>query len=285
MPPKLPFSNFIHFLSRLSRNSNVPCNLFGAWRHLVCEIRQHNLNTFTAMKTFIQRLQLVALSIFLTTTLTLAQRDSTSNFYLSGGGNGIMLSLAQLKTVTGNTPNAIPRFTMFFNVGTNANYDINRHFGLFSGLNLTNIGMITEFDNNVKLKQRVYAVGIPVGIKVGDLENFYIYAGGEAAFAINYKEKRFENNEKVGKFNEWFSERSNAFMPSVFAGFQTKNGFGLKLQYYLNNFLNQSFTKDGNKPYANIAESKLFFVSLGYSFKQKTSRTYRSKKRKISITI
>ncbi len=237
------------------------------------------------MKTFIQRLQLVALSIFLTTTLTLAQRDSTSNFYLSGGGNGIMLSLAQLKTVTGNTPNAIPRFTMFFNVGTNANYDINRHFGLFSGLNLTNIGMITEFDNNVKLKQRVYAVGIPVGIKVGDLENFYIYAGGEAAFAINYKEKRFENNEKVGKFNEWFSERSNAFMPSVFAGFQTKNGFGLKLQYYLNNFLNQSFTKDGNKPYANIAESKLFFVSLGYSFKQKTSRTYRSKKRKISITI
>jgi len=154
--------------------------------------------------------------------------DSSSNFYFSNGGNGLMLSLAQVKATVGNTPNVIPRFTMFFNIGTNANYDFNRNFGLFSGINLTNIGMITELDNNVKLKQRVYAVGIPVGIKVGDLDKFFVYAGAEAAFAVNYKEKLFENGQKVGKFNEWFSEPSTPFMPSVFAGFQTKDGFGLK---------------------------------------------------------
>ena len=241
------------------------------------------------MKTPIQILQSVVCSVVLiaATGASFAQktasRDSSSNFYLSSGGNGSMLSLAQLKTVAGNTPNVIPRFTMFFNIGTNANYDFNRNFGLFSGINLTNIGMITELDNNVKLKQRVYAVGIPLGIKVGDLNNFFVYAGAEAAFAINYKEKRFENNQKVGKFNEWFSERSNPFMPSVFAGFQTKDGFGLKVQYYLNNFLNQSFTRDGMQPYGNIQESKLFFVSLSYSFKKKTTYTSGNKKRRFTI--
>ena len=208
-------------------------------------------------------------ALLLVGTFSFAQKDSTSNVYLSGGGNGMMLSMSSVKNAAGNSVNSIPRFTVFFNLGTNVNYDVNRNFGLFSGLNLTNVGMITE-DGNVKLKQRVYAVGIPVGIKVGDLKEFFVYAGAEAAFAINYKEKRFVDGKKVGKFNEWFSERSNAFMPSVFAGFQTKNGFGLKVQYYLNNFLNQSFSQDGLKPYAGV-ESQLFFVSLGYSFSKKVN--------------
>ena len=208
-------------------------------------------------------------ALLLVGTFSFAQKDSTSNVYLSGGGNGMMLSMSSVKNAAGSSVSSIPRFTVFFNLGTNVNYDVNRNFGLFSGINLTNVGMITE-DGNVKLKQRVYAVGIPIGIKVGDLKEFFVYAGAEAAFAINYKEKRFVDGKKVGKFNEWFSERSNAFMPSVFAGFQTKNGFGLKVQYYLNNFLNQSFSQDGLKPYAGV-ESQLFFVSLGYSFSKKVN--------------
>ena len=208
-----------------------------------------------------------AFALLLISTFSFAQKDSTSNVYFSSGGNGMMLSMSSVKNALGSSVNSIPRFTMFFNLGTNVNYDVNRHFGMFSGVNLSNIGMITE-DGSVKRKQRVYAVGVPIGIKVGDLKKFFVYAGAEAAFAINYKEKRFVDGKKVEKFNEWFSERSNAFMPSVFAGFQTEKGFGLKVQYYLNDFLNQSFSQDGLKPYAGV-QSQLFFVSLGYSFNKK----------------
>jgi hypothetical protein len=241
------------------------------------------------MKTFIQRLPLAFVATLLASVVSFSQtsdQDDDSKFYLTSGGNGLMLSLAQIKTTTGNTPNAIPRLTMFFNLGTNANYDFGRNFGMFSGVNLTNVGMITEFDNDVKLKQRVYAVGVPLGIKIGDLKKFFVYGGGEVAFAVNYKEKRFEGGDKVAKFNEWFSERSNAFMPSVFAGFQTKTGFGLKVQYYLNDFLNQSFNVGSVRPYANIEQSKLFFVSLSYSFDKKKSKTHYTKKgRRVKVDI
>ncbi len=204
-----------------------------------------------------------------------AQDTKQSKVYYTKGGNASLLSFAQV-TRNGEEISTIPRFTMFFNLGTNANVDLGNHLGLFAGLNLTNIGMITEEKivgvvktDEFKYKQRVYAVGVPVGIKIGDLRKFYVYGGAEAAFALNFKQKTFINGEKVDKFNEWFSNRSNPFMPALFAGFQTKSGFGLKVQYYLNDFLNQDFSEGGTKPYANT-ESKIFFVTLGYNFGKKS---------------
>jgi len=224
-------------------------------------------------------------TIFITTAVlasfsVLAQDDysaheaNKSKVYYTKGGNASLLSFAQVSR-NGKEVSSIPRFTMFFNLGTNANVDLGNHLGLFAGLNLTNIGMITEEKivgivkpDEFKYKQRVYALGIPVGIKIGDLRKFYVYGGAEAAFAFNFKQKTFINGEKVDKFNEWFSNRSNIFMPAVFAGFQTKSGFGLKVQYYLNDFLNQNFSEGGNKPFANTT-SKIFFVTLGYNFGKK----------------
>ncbi len=203
------------------------------------------------------------------------QNTKESKVYYTKGGNAALLSFARVSR-NGEEVSTIPRFTMFFNIGTNANIDLGNNFGVFTGLNLTNIGLITEekFVGVVKtdvfkLKQRVYAIGVPVGIKIGDLRRFYVYGGAEAAFAINFKQKTFINGEKVDKFNEWFSNRSNPFMPALFAGFQTKSGFGLKVQYYLNDFLNPNFSEGGTKPYANT-ESKIFFVTLGYNFGKKS---------------
>ncbi|MCP1381720.1 hypothetical protein [Runella salmonicolor] len=218
---------------------------------------------------------------FLTSVAAIAQdsvedsaKEKSSKIYYTQGGNGALLSFSQV-TRNGKEVGSIPRFTLFFNLGTNANLDLGNHFGVFGGLNLTNIGMITEEEivgtvktDKFKTKQRVYAVGIPVGIKIGDLRNFYVYGGAEAGFAINYKQKDFINGEKVDKFNEWFSNRTNAFMPAVFVGFQAKNGFGLKVQYYLNDFLNQGFSEGGVKPYAGT-ESQIFFLTLGYNFNKK----------------
>ena len=216
------------------------------------------------------------LVLFLTQSVAAIAQDSTHTttyvrttdrkVYFSNGGNGGILSFASVKQ-NGANVRSIPRYTLFFNIGTNVHFDASDRFGAFTGLNLTNIGMITR-QGDVKLKQRVYAVGIPVGIKVGDLKGFYVYGGAEAGLPVNYKEKLFIGNKKQDKFNEWFSDRSSPFMPALFLGFHTKENFTIKFQYYFTDFLNPDFQTNGVKPYDGI-ESRLFYVTLGYSLRRK----------------
>jgi hypothetical protein len=212
----------------------------------------------TAQKLIIVLLSLLSLRTFAT------EKDSTSKVYFSSGANGSILSFSSVKQ-GGESLKSLPRYTIFFNVGTNINIDASPLVGFFSGANISNIGMITQYGNDVKLKQRVYALGVPVGIKFGKLDEAFVYAGAEASFALNYKEKRFEGGEKVDKFNEWFSDRTTQVMPSVFVGFQQKGGFGIKVQYFLSDFLNADYQKAGIKPYAGI-ESRIFFVTVSYAF-------------------
>jgi hypothetical protein len=187
--------------------------------------------------------------------------------YTTFGGNGSILSFSNVEQ-SGNKVNTIPRFTMFFHLGTNYNYDLSKNFGLFSGTNIKNIGLITE-QGNQKEKNRVYTLGIPVGFKVGNLhEGLMFFGGAEVDLAFNYKQKNFVDGDKVNKFNEWFSNRTETLMPSVFAGFAFSENFSVKGQFYLNNFFNQNY-QDGNlRPYQNT-ESTLFFVTLGYNFSGK----------------
>lgn len=189
--------------------------------------------------------------------------------YITAGGNGPLLSFANVKLNDERMRN-IPRFTVFFNVGTNYNYDFNNNIGIFSGLNIKNIGLITKPSDNEKLKQRVYTLGVPVGFKIGDLRSgTFLFFGGEYDLAFNYKEKYFLDGDKKSKFNEWFSDRTDLFMPSLFAGFRFGPMFGIKGQYYLNNFFNQDFseTKGGVKvtPYKDL-KANLMFVTLSYNF-------------------
>lgn len=191
--------------------------------------------------------------------------------YVTHGGDGPLLSFASMKN-NGEHLRNIPRFTMFLNIGSNFNKDFSRNFGVFTGINLKNIGLISKPTDSLKLKQRVYTLGVPLGIKVGDLSSgsLFFFAGGEIDMAINYKEKQFVNGDKVHKFNEWFSDRTPLLMPSLFAGFRFNPGFGLKVQYYPQNFFNKDFKtkdKDGNSvyPYKNL-EANLMFVTFSYNF-------------------
>lgn len=190
--------------------------------------------------------------------------------YLSWGGDGGLLSFADMKN-NGEHVRNIPRFTFFVNVGTNFNYDFGRSFGMFSGINIKNIGLISKENDSLKLKRRVYTLGIPIGFKIGDVKkgNFFFFAGGSYDLAFNYKEKQFINGDKRHKFNEWFSDRTPLLMPSVFAGLRMYPGFGLKVQYYLTDFFNQDYKETVNgvsrQPYRNL-EGKLFFVTLNYDF-------------------
>jgi len=197
------------------------------------------------------------------------ETDSTakkkSKWYTTRGGDAGLVSFSNVSR-NGKMFNNVPRFTFFLNGGTNFNYDFGKNAGFFTGINGKNIGVIYDDTANIRWKRRVLAVGVPVGFKFGNLKkhNFF-YFGGQADFAINYKEKKFVNSDKVEKNSEWFGKQTPLFMPSVFAGFQTNRKLGLKVQYFINNFFNPDYQTNNTKPFAGM-EANVFFLTLSYDF-------------------
>lgn len=214
------------------------------------------------------------------TTTVLKPAKLRQHIYPSVGGDGPILNFADVK-YDGEHVSTTPRFTLFFNMGRNYNYDFSKYVGIFSGINLKNIGIITKADDtqDIKLKRRVYTLGIPFGIKIGDVrgQNFFFFLGGQYDLAFNYKEKQFVDGRKVKKFNEWFSDRTPLLMPSLFAGFRFYPGIGLKVQYYPNDFFNKDYKQTiagvTTYPYRNTT-SKMFFVTLTYDFRDPIFKNY-----------
>ena len=180
-----------------------------------------------------------------------------------------------------NNPNAgdyrqvsdAPRFTIWFHTTSYLNFDMSEHFGIYSGLSLRNIGLITmepssnpNVTGDVKWKRRSYSLGIPLAFKLGKLDNgFYLFAGGQYEWLFHYKEKEFLNSGKR-KYTEWFSSRVNSFLPSVFVGMAFPGGMSLKFTYAMDDFMNKNYSYQDNsgnliKPYENM-DSKIFYISL-----------------------
>lgn len=199
-------------------------------------------------------------------TNSFGQTTAKHKAYLSSGIDGYLLSTALMSKGGGNAKLTTPRFTAFLNLGVNLNYDLSDHFGVYTGLNIKNIGFI-EKSGGVTTKRRDYTIGLPLGLKIGDLAfGNYVLAGGGIDFPFNYREKTFtKRNDKV-KFNEWFSDRVPAAMGYVFLGAHLNPGIALKLQYYPGNFLNPDFTETIKgvtyKPY-NGYKVNLLVLSLG----------------------
>lgn len=137
---------------------------------------------------------------------------------------------------------AVVRFTYFFNMGVDFNYQASKRFKPFFGLNMKNIGLIIKKEDSVntyRWKHRVYTVGVPIGIKLYFLEKnkLMFKAGADFSYAFNYKKKYFVNKTKT-KSNEFFSDQTNNFMPSIFVG-AAYSGVTASVNYYLNNFFNE----------------------------------------------
>ncbi len=158
-----------------------------------------------------------------------------------------------------NIPNPIPRYSTFFHIGEQFHVNLGKSFGLYTGIGVRNIGMINRLNDTIKIKQRVYSLGIPVGIKLGDMQKrVYAALGAELELFFNYKQKTFLGSGrgyKAEKFNEWFSDRTPLLNPSLFVEFNFKKGSYIKLRYYPMNFLvadKQNFTvndiKTGFRP-------------------------------------
>jgi len=184
--------------------------------------------------------------------------------YTTTGGE-LIFSFANIN-INGADVSSTIRFSPFFNVQSQVHHDLSDKFGILTGFNIRNVGFI--FDDPVApgtyYKTRNYTVGLPIGIKVGRMDGRFIFGGYEIELPFNYKQKTFVNDEKVDKFDEWFSKRVPTFYHSVFLGFGLAEGAQLKFKYYLTNWFRKDYTDGtGAQPYANF-DANVFYFALTF---------------------
>lgn len=199
-------------------------------------------------------------------------------FYLSSSLDAAILSTSMhfgLLPLNGGISTTVgtPRFTYYFiSPGLNVNFDFNKNVGVFTGIGLKNLGFIEKIKPlDSTIKRRVWSIGAPVGIKVGNLrKKTYAFLGGGVDVPFNYKEKGYVRRGNKDKFNEWFSDRTASFMPYGFVGMSFKPGIYFKVQLYPGNFMNPDFTETKtvggvsvtNKPYA-VYDIEVLMFSFG----------------------
>lgn len=176
------------------------------------------------------------------------------------------------------------RFTAVLNVQDQFHYDFNSYIGFFTGYGVRNVGFIHEIAvpvlGNVTLKQRSYSFGIPLAIKLGNMERVnYIALGVEEEMMFHYKKKVLFNDKKT-KFSEWFSNDVNRFNTSVFVDIRRHSGNYIRFKYYLFDFLNTNttaMTVPGTSTQLNFTplQSSLFYISIGLAIKEK--KKYKAK--------
>jgi hypothetical protein len=204
---------------------------------------------------------------------TFPAKGQYNKWYASSGGE-IIFSSAKVNYPM-SPDGQVLRFAPVLNIQSNANYDLNPNVGFFTGLAIRNVGFIYNFaDKGYKKKFRNYNLGIPIGIKIGNLDKFHVYGGYEIEFPFVYKEKTFVNEEKTQKLVVWFSDRVPVLYNSVFVGLQFPYGANVKFKYYLTNFHNRDYTMaDGTKPYQDL-EANVFYISLSFNVFKNTHFYY-----------
>jgi hypothetical protein len=204
--------------------------------------------------------KLLLTAFFLGLGLSLYAQES-KNWY-SMSTTETILSFGSVEN-NGEDLSNVVRFSPVINFGAQFHKDFSEKTGFYTGLSLRNIGMINDVNDSVRVKQRVYTLGIPIAFKFGDMKGNLGAIGFENEFAINYKQKVYVNEEK-SKSNIWFSDRTKIYLPSVFVEFKSKYGNYIRFKYYLTDFLEQDNQKL-NVEDVNYTptRSTLFYVSTG----------------------
>ena len=191
-------------------------------------------------------------------TMAISTSFAQSDWYTTSGSETIF-SFPIFKNP--NQETTVVRFAPVLNLQYLWNKDFSSKAGFYSGLGVRNVGFIAEDPNdaNVRKKFRTYNLGIPIGLKLGNMDKLMLYAGVELEFAFNYKEKTFQNDTKTRDVS-WFSSKHQQFMPAVQAGFQFATGMNLKFKYYLNSFFNPDHSAYSSE-YERF-DANIFYVSL-----------------------
>ncbi|MDH4057173.1 MAG: hypothetical protein OEU76_00345 [Cyclobacteriaceae bacterium] len=194
----------------------------------------------------------------------------------------LIFSFADI-AINGADESSVMRFSPTFNVQNWVNIDKSDKFGFFTGFSIRNVGVIFDDPSQpgVRYKARSYNFGIPIGFKIGNLSDKFLFAGYELELPFNYKEKVFIDESKEEKDVYWFSNRVNTFNHSVMVGVQLPYGATIKFKYYLTNFFNKDFkASDGQggtfKPYEDV-DVNIFYFSLNFNLLRNTDFYYNEK--------
>jgi hypothetical protein len=131
-----------------------------------------------------------------------------------------------------------------------------------------------------KIIRRQYMLGVPLMAKIGSFnKHFYFFGGAELEWAFHFKQKYwqdgFERSGDKTKTTEWFSNRTQNFMPSVVGGVQLPGGLNVRFKYYLTDFLNHNYRVQSNSQaganfdvgdLTRYETSELFYVSICWQF-------------------
>ena len=184
---------------------------------------------------------LLALFLLFAVLRTNAQSTgSTNKPYLASTGE-TMFSWGNVDAGDVDVENVV-RFSPVFNFGQQVHIDFSNSFGLYSGLSVRNVGLITHLEMSgydVKIKERSYSLGLPLALKIGNFEkNTNLAIGGEIEMMFAWKRKIFVGDDVKTKDYDWFSDEVNIFNPSLFAEIKFYRGVYIRYKYYLDDFLN-----------------------------------------------
>lgn len=176
------------------------------------------------------------------------------------------------------------RFTCFFHLGQYVHMDFTNSIGLFTGLAVRNVGFIsderidlnpTDGESNLedfKIIRRSYTLGVPLVFKLGSFKNHtYIFGGGEYELAYAFKEKYWNSHSRSGsktKSTQWFGAQTPTFIPSAIAGVQFPGGVNIKFKYYLDNFIDNTYSNPNN-PISDLTRyetTQVMYISLSWQF-------------------
>jgi len=174
------------------------------------------------------------------------------------------------------------RWTIFFHWGQYYHFDMCDNIGLYTGLAIRNVGFIYDEDIPRKTIRRSYTFGLPVALKLGSFKNhLYFFGGGEYELLFHYKGKRWLSNERSGakiRDRQWFSNKTERFVPSVFAGVQFPGGVNIKFKKYLGDFLNKDYVGSDlgqqNVSFADFTRLDLYYISLSWQFRTDKLKDY-----------
>jgi hypothetical protein len=220
-------------------------------------------------------LLLILSFVAFTGTSALAQK-----LYSTTGGE-LLFSLADVSYANEEAHDVL-RFSPVINLYKYWHYDFSEHIGMIAGFGTHNVGFIVDvpialvgqhpdlgYKGDMRKKFRNYTVGIPVGLKIGLMEKFYLYGGYEIEFPYAYKEKTIEDGEKVRTYSKWFSNQSPSYYNSFFVGVQLPRGTSIKFQYYISEFFNQGYVQNT----ANWTEARNFYPTSANMFHFSISKT------------
>lgn len=176
---------------------------------------------------------------------------------------------------TGYNANPRLRYTLFINYGHYWHVDVNNNVGFITGLALRNVGFIYDTDIPTKTIRRSYNLGVPLALKLGVFDkHLYLFGGGEYELLFHYKGKRWDSNERKGtkfKDTEWFSSKTERFIPSWFVGIQFPGGFNVKYKQYIGDFLNRDYTGndlgDQNVSFSEYRKLTVHYISLSWQLR------------------